>query len=442
MAGLVLAVVACTRAPETTLTLHIDGAKADAKVAVVTTDSTYAVNLDSTGSAAIVLAENLKPGYAAVKYGRAAIPVYMEPGKSFDVALKMENRRITPVFTGEGAKKNDYLNSPVFHEGYPDFKTEENAFITALEERESKLLAHLDSMGFETTFNQLEKKRIHALVYSALAMWPSYYPYYAQVENFKPSDRYYEVLNAALLEEEALLGLSAYQEFVARIIETMAYRDMTDYDGLTFVKNELDYLQKNFKSPKIQEFFVDEFLTTYVSHSGVDQLGELASVYDEKVTSPEKKAAFQELCERWEKISKGKPSPAFKYMDINDKEVSLADLAGKYVYIDVWATWCGPCRGELPHLKELEHQFKGKNIAFVSISCDQDKEAWKKMVNSEKLEGIQLHTGGDREFMQAYMISGIPRFILLDREGKIISADMTRPSNLKTAATLRELDGI
>ena len=117
-------------------------------------------------------------------------------------------------------------------------------------------------------------------------------------------------------------------------------------------------------------------------------------------------------------------------------------LAGKYVYIDVWATWCGPCRGELPHLKKLEHQYKNKNIAFVSISCDQDKAAWEKMVKSEKLGGIQLHNGGDREFMQAYIIKGIPRFILLDREGKIINSDMSRPSDAKTAETFRSLKGI
>ncbi|MDE6451195.1 MAG: TlpA family protein disulfide reductase, partial [Odoribacter sp.] len=178
---------------------------------------------------------------------------------------------------------------------------------------------------------------------------------------------------------------------------------MAGYDNWTLVKNKLDYIQKNFKSPKIQEFFVDQFSTEYVGRFGVDRLDEIVAIYDAKVTSPEKKAAFDKLCGVWAKIAKGQPSPTFKYLDINGKEVSLKDLAGKYVYIDVWATWCGPCRGELPHLKKLEHRFKGKNIAFVSISCDQDKSAWEKMVKEEKLGGIQLHNGGDREFMEAYM---------------------------------------
>ena len=72
-------------------------------------------------------------------------------------------------------------------------------------------------------------------------------------------------------------------------------------------------------------------------------------------------------------LKEGDQAPTFKYLDINGKEVSLSDLKGKYVYIDIWATWCGPCTGELPHLKELEKKMHGKKIVFVSISCDKDK---------------------------------------------------------------------
>ena len=118
-------------------------------------------------------------------------------------------------------------------------------------------------------------------------------------------------------------------------------------------------------------------------------------------------------------LKEGDQAPTFKYLDINGKEVSLSDLKGKYVYIDIWATWCGPCTGELPHLKELEKKMHGKKIVFVSISCDKDKAAWEKMVKEKGLEGVQLHNGGDRAFMDAFGVKYIPRFILLDKEGKV-----------------------
>ena len=112
------------------------------------------------------------------------------------------------------------------------------------------------------------------------------------------------------------------------------------------------------------------------------------------------------------------------------------------VLVDFWATWCGPCRGEIPHLQKLEHRYKNKNIHFVSISCDQNKADWEKMVKEEKLGGIQLHYGGDNTFMNFFMITGIPRFILLDQEGKIIQANATRPSNPETIKTFDNLRGI
>ena len=101
-------------------------------------------------------------------------------------------------------------------------------------------------------------------------------------------------------------------------------------------------------------------------------------------------------------------------------------------------------RIELMRLKQgiMEKKMHGKKIVFVSISCDKDKAAWEKMVKEQGLGGVQLHNGGDREFMTAFGIRGIPRFILLDKEGKIVNPNMTRPSNPETEKTLKALKGI
>ncbi|CAM3961920.1 TlpA disulfide reductase family protein [Flavobacterium antarcticum] len=134
-----------------------------------------------------------------------------------------------------------------------------------------------------------------------------------------------------------------------------------------------------------------------------------------------------------EKLIVGKPSPSFKnYESQNGKKVSLSDLRGKYVFIDVWATWCGPCKYEFPYIKELEKKYHGKNITFLSISVDRqkDKEKWKKMIVKEGLGGVQLLADNEIEsqFIKDYFIEGIPRFILLDPQGNLISYDTPRPS--------------
>ncbi len=141
-------------------------------------------------------------------------------------------------------------------------------------------------------------------------------------------------------------------------------------------------------------------------------------------------------------LKAGMDSPDFRYRDVNGKVVTLKDLRGKYVYIDVWATWCGPCCMEIPHLKELERKMHGKKIVFVSISVDESRKVWLKAVKEKKMGGIQLNAEGKEDFMQAYHIDGIPRFILLDKKGKIVDANMTRPSDPKTLERLSELNGI
>lgn len=141
-------------------------------------------------------------------------------------------------------------------------------------------------------------------------------------------------------------------------------------------------------------------------------------------------------------LPKGAPSPSFvDYENYNGGKTSLADLKGKYVYIDVWATWCGPCKAEIPSLKKIEKEYHGKNIAFVSMSIDDDRshggswekanEDWKKMVAEKELGGIQIFApkGWKSEFVQNYKINGIPRFILVDPEGNIVSASAPRPSS-------------
>jgi len=138
-------------------------------------------------------------------------------------------------------------------------------------------------------------------------------------------------------------------------------------------------------------------------------------------------------------LPEGTPSPKFQdYENHSGGTTSFDDLLGKYTYIDVWATWCGPCKAQIPFLKEIEQQYHDKNIQFVSISIDEadDHEAWVSMVNDKELGGIQLFADKDwdSEWVQDYFIKGIPRFILVDPEGKIVSANAPEPSNdeLKT----------
>ena len=124
----------------------------------------------------------------------------------------------------------------------------------------------------------------------------------------------------------------------------------------------------------------------------------------------------------------GEPAIDFNYPDIEGNKFSLANFKGNLVYVDVWATWCGPCIAEIPSLQQLETDYHDKNITFMSISVDKDQEAWKNMVAEKELGGVQLWADS-RDVSENYAIMSIPRFMLFDAEGNVISTDAPRPSS-------------
>jgi thiol-disulfide isomerase/thioredoxin len=140
----------------------------------------------------------------------------------------------------------------------------------------------------------------------------------------------------------------------------------------------------------------------------------------------------------------GTPGHNFTYKDVNGNDVSFSDFKGKVMYVDVWATWCAPCRAELPHLKKVkEHFADNKNVVIVGISTDapRDIQKWKDFGAKEELGGVQLHGNieGDGNISRLYNISGIPRFLIFDKQGNIVSVEAPRPSSAEIIPLLTRL---
>jgi len=129
----------------------------------------------------------------------------------------------------------------------------------------------------------------------------------------------------------------------------------------------------------------------------------------------------------------GKAAIDFTYPDMDSNMISLSDFKGSYVYVDVWATWCGPCKYEIPFLLQLEKDYHDANIIFMSVSVDVEeaKQKWIDMINEKDMGGVQLIStdGWKSQIMKDYAINGIPRFMLFDIEGNVISVDAPRPSS-------------
>ncbi|HEY9256775.1 TlpA disulfide reductase family protein [Chitinophaga sp.] len=124
----------------------------------------------------------------------------------------------------------------------------------------------------------------------------------------------------------------------------------------------------------------------------------------------------------------GSPGLNFALEDHTGKIWHFSDLKGKVVYVDVWTTWCGPCRMEAPLFEKMAADYAGKDIVFLGISADRpkDKATWVEMAGHKQT--LQLYSGEKTAFMQYYQVPGYPTFLLFDKEGKVVTANAPRPS--------------
>jgi len=120
------------------------------------------------------------------------------------------------------------------------------------------------------------------------------------------------------------------------------------------------------------------------------------------------------------------------------KSVKLSSLKGKVIYIDIWATWCGPCIEELPHLEKLRKKFaQNKEIEFISLSIEDDKQKWKNYISKNNMQGTQMII--DRSLLNDYNVISIPRVIILNKNFTIAAMFGGLPSKTKTVDHLNKL---
>jgi thiol-disulfide isomerase/thioredoxin len=294
------------------------------------------------------------------------------------------------------------------------------------QQAKERLSQRTDLNGFEDAFKMLEERKAELMFYSLLSP-------------VSPDSLYY---TKHFREESRLFEMEEYRSFMGGAIYKLSGAKTTSYDNYQDVKRRLDFVMLRFKNPQIRSFWVDQYVMAYIRSKGIDQAEPLLALHRKTVIDPEAQQAFEQQVQLWSTVKKGTKMPNFSYMDIAGKQVSLQDLQGKYIYIDFWATWCGPCKEEIPALEKLQQAMAGGNIVFLSISFDKDMEKWRQMVLADKMQGLQLHAGPDNELKKVLMISSIPRFVLLDTKGALLDANMSRPSNSQTLTTLKALSGI
>lgn len=141
-------------------------------------------------------------------------------------------------------------------------------------------------------------------------------------------------------------------------------------------------------------------------------------------------------------LQRGKPAPDFMAVSLKKDTFNLSAFKNRYVVIDVWATWCGPCKQESPNFERIAEKYSSDKIAFVALSIDESKQRWEFEAHEKSRKVLQLLSVDKKALGEAYGFESIPRFLFIGPDGKIINIQMPRPSTAEFEDLIvRELKG-
>lgn len=430
--------------------LSVDVADKTRSQAVLVYQTTIVeIPLDEKGHGECVL-ENLPAVHADFYYGMDSKKIFFEDGDKIEIAFDGKNFGETFVFrVGNNPAKEKickYLNEITLPAlSNDDFALPFDDYAALLVSKERTALRLLKAWKLDAVsplFAKIEENRIRYALASMLLMYPVGYTAVTQDASYRPDSAYYDAIATYVREDRDLVGLKEYREYMKEAAYVLSARGQRITDPYKKTLCEMEFLIDRLADEVVLQNLLNVLAIEQVEQYGIDGIDDLLNYHRTFVTDPVLQAAFREKYDRWDVVRKGKPSPDFRAFDKDGTPYTLENFKGRYLYIDLWATWCIPCRREIPFLRKLEQEYEGRNIAFVSLSIDERSAEWKDFLEKQTMTGTQLYLGSSSSFAKLYKVNGIPRFILLDPDGNIVDENALRPSSPDIRACFDALPGM
>ncbi|WEK18638.1 MAG: TlpA disulfide reductase family protein [Candidatus Pedobacter colombiensis] len=238
-----------------------------------------------------------------------------------------------------------------------------------------------------------------------------------------------------LINDVKLIDYLHYQNQIAVSQEQYKAGQSKDSLWINYMKNGFDRINKDldirvkYTINKYKDQPAVLYALNYLSWKRdsellMSTLDNLTKKYPNLPQARNKKKEIEENMAQTAKIANGQKAPDFAYPDINGKKWSPKDFKGKYLIVDFWASWCGPCRQEIPHLKEVYKKYKDKGLDILAVSVDAKEADWKKAMAEEKMAWTQINAKESKPVMASYLFSGIPYLVVVDKEGNIIEKNL------------------
>ncbi|MEO5947708.1 MAG: TlpA disulfide reductase family protein [Chitinophagaceae bacterium] len=368
----------------------------------------------------------VSPNYFSI--GRNAL--YLSPGDDLEVVIDYKDP-IAGSFKGKGSAAALYLRRIGYPKGGSFIEAGRNIFpepqktVDKILEMASSRKNELKELkGVTPEFKRLERARIKADILNSYKSGESYARYKISKDSLEDYISAYKKITEPLIKD-------SQKDFAdASLMKIVVYRDIAN--------QLLDVPGKAKDINQIKDWFTSyKLVRTMQSISDKEKLKTFTPGIDSIVTAKYRTAVKASL-ENLLKFGKGDIASDFTAVDLNGNKVTLSSLKGKVIYVDLWATWCGPCLAEMPHYETLKEKYKtNPAIAFVSLSIDDGAELWKNNVAKRNADGIQWQI--NRNKLDAYNIVGIPRMLLFDKDFKVVDMNAPTPSAKELPAIIDNL---
>ena len=258
------------------------------------------------------------------------------------------------------------------------------------------------------------------------------YPVAAKIGGTPCNDTYQAYLNLhSKCIQESKVRMKAAQESIPAELKgnmegELKYTSPTFYvNNMHFKVAIMDFIYENISSPVVPYIIKYAMVPTFTMDVIKDFM---AALPQELHKQPMYKDLMNEI--RSANLKVGSETPDISGKTPDGKELSLSDFRGKYVFIDFWASWCAPCRREIPYLKEaLEYSGNSDNLVVLSYSLDNERDAWLNCIEKSSLvhkNWVHISTlkGWNSEGVKLFNVKGVPYTVLVDPDGKVVQFEL------------------
>lgn len=354
--------------------------------------------------------------------------LYLTPGD--DMTIKVTQTNTAAEFSGKGAEANNYMKFRLFPKGGSYLEAGSNLredFASTKELIDSLAAVRMNTLdtlsNVSDEFKKLETARIKADVINSYICYASYSRMFAGIKTEEEMRTKWNEFNVSLTQYVAPMYKDIMEEDmlnVAVVRDVLSYQEDSTLNALWF---------KDITIPaRTMELYAGAGIVSKLREEASEQTVNDAKVFLQTVQNADFAAEIEGKITQASKLLSGQPAMDFEMTDVEGNVKHLADFKGKVIYIDLWATWCGPCIQESPAFEALGKKYADKEIVFLPVSTDTTTKPWLRYLDAHKKELTQYHSN-DLALKESWAIMYIPRFILIDKDFNIVNAYAPRPSS-------------